>query len=75
MCAPRNSQRLSSASQIIGCQVRREPPDSTERYTRWINQLAPEQLLTQVLVAQAGSWPHTLESTPLMLGAGARFII
>ncbi|XP_057392555.1 UDP-GlcNAc:betaGal beta-1,3-N-acetylglucosaminyltransferase-like protein 1 isoform X3 [Balaenoptera acutorostrata] len=32
---------------IIGCQVRREPPNSTERYTRWINQLAPDQLLTQ----------------------------
>nr|XP_025855197.1 UDP-GlcNAc:betaGal beta-1,3-N-acetylglucosaminyltransferase-like protein 1 [Vulpes vulpes] len=36
---------------IIGCQVRREPPDSTERYTRWINQLAPEQLLTQVFTS------------------------
>lgn len=34
--------------QIIGCQVRREPPNSTERYTRWINQLASDQLLTQV---------------------------
>ncbi|KAF7461911.1 hypothetical protein GHT09_013603 [Marmota monax] len=32
---------------IIGCRVRRDPPGSTERYTRWINQLAPEQLLTQ----------------------------
>lgn len=32
---------------IIGCQVRREPPNSTERYTRWVNQLAPDQLLTQ----------------------------
>lgn len=28
--------------------MRREPPNSTERYTRWINQLAPDQLLTQV---------------------------
>ncbi|RMB92185.1 hypothetical protein DUI87_31296 [Hirundo rustica rustica] len=32
---------------IIGCQVRREPVDSTERYTRWINNLTQEQLLTQ----------------------------
>lgn len=47
-------------SQIIGCQVRREPPNSTERYTRWINQLAPGQLLTQVLVAQTGRRPHSL---------------
>ncbi|XP_061031144.1 UDP-GlcNAc:betaGal beta-1,3-N-acetylglucosaminyltransferase-like protein 1 isoform X2 [Eubalaena glacialis] len=36
---------------IIGCQVRREPPNSTERYTRWINQLAPNQLLTQVFTS------------------------
>ncbi|XP_073877218.1 queuosine-tRNA galactosyltransferase isoform X31 [Macaca fascicularis] len=34
-------------SSIIGCRVRRDPPNSTERYTRWINQLTPEQLLTQ----------------------------
>ncbi|XP_032817200.2 queuosine-tRNA galactosyltransferase isoform X3 [Petromyzon marinus] len=32
---------------VIGCQVRREPEDSTERYTRWINGLSQEQLLTQ----------------------------
>uniref|UniRef100_A0A2K6DJE6 UDP-GlcNAc:betaGal beta-1,3-N-acetylglucosaminyltransferase like 1 n=1 Tax=Macaca nemestrina TaxID=9545 RepID=A0A2K6DJE6_MACNE len=31
--------------------VRRDPPNSTERYTRWINQLTPEQLLTQVFTA------------------------
>ncbi|XP_021096968.1 UDP-GlcNAc:betaGal beta-1,3-N-acetylglucosaminyltransferase-like protein 1 isoform X7 [Heterocephalus glaber] len=36
---------------IIGCQVRRDPPDSTARYTRWINQLAPDQLLTQVFTS------------------------
>uniref|UniRef100_A0A8C2RIY3 UDP-GlcNAc:betaGal beta-1,3-N-acetylglucosaminyltransferase like 1 n=1 Tax=Capra hircus TaxID=9925 RepID=A0A8C2RIY3_CAPHI len=36
---------------IIGCQVTREPPNSTERYTRWINQLAPDQLLTQVFTS------------------------
>ncbi|XP_047688039.1 UDP-GlcNAc:betaGal beta-1,3-N-acetylglucosaminyltransferase-like protein 1 isoform X4 [Prionailurus viverrinus] len=37
--------------QIVGCQVRRDPPNSTERYTRWINQLAPDQLLTQVFTS------------------------
>nr|XP_020032318.1 UDP-GlcNAc:betaGal beta-1,3-N-acetylglucosaminyltransferase-like protein 1 isoform X1 [Castor canadensis] len=36
---------------IIGCQVRRDPPNSTERYTRWINQLASNQLLTQVFTS------------------------
>ncbi|XP_053767030.1 queuosine-tRNA galactosyltransferase isoform X1 [Desmodus rotundus] len=36
---------------IIGCQVRREPPNSTERYTRWINQLTSDQLLTQVFTS------------------------
>ncbi|KAM5217056.1 queuosine-tRNA galactosyltransferase isoform 4-T5 [Hipposideros larvatus] len=36
---------------IIGCQVRREPPNSTERYTRWINQLASDQLMTQVFTS------------------------
>ncbi|XP_066517563.1 queuosine-tRNA galactosyltransferase [Hoplias malabaricus] len=33
---------------IVGCQVRRDPEGSTERYTRWINSLSPEQLYTQV---------------------------
>ncbi|TSK18103.1 Meteorin-like protein [Bagarius yarrelli] len=32
---------------IIGCQVKRIPEGSTQRYTRWINTLSPEQLLTQ----------------------------
>ncbi|XP_029456147.1 UDP-GlcNAc:betaGal beta-1,3-N-acetylglucosaminyltransferase-like protein 1 isoform X2 [Rhinatrema bivittatum] len=43
---------------IIGCQVRREPANSTERYTRWINNLTPEQLLTQVfkLGGGGGKW-------------------
>ncbi|XP_036919541.1 UDP-GlcNAc:betaGal beta-1,3-N-acetylglucosaminyltransferase-like protein 1 isoform X2 [Sturnira hondurensis] len=36
---------------IVGCQVRREPPNSTERYTRWINQLTSDQLLTQVFTS------------------------
>uniref|UniRef100_A0A8C5UWY4 UDP-GlcNAc:betaGal beta-1,3-N-acetylglucosaminyltransferase like 1 n=2 Tax=Microcebus murinus TaxID=30608 RepID=A0A8C5UWY4_MICMU len=36
---------------IIGCQVRRDPPDSTGRYTRWVNQLTPDQLLTQVFTS------------------------
>ncbi|KAL6057835.1 hypothetical protein STEG23_034038 [Scotinomys teguina] len=44
---------MNSASSvlIIGCQVRRDPPDSTERYTRWINQLTSDQLLTQVFTS------------------------
>ncbi|KAF4118143.1 hypothetical protein G5714_000194 [Onychostoma macrolepis] len=33
---------------IVGCKVSRVPEGSTERYTRWINSLSPEQLLTQV---------------------------
>ncbi|XP_044941541.1 UDP-GlcNAc:betaGal beta-1,3-N-acetylglucosaminyltransferase-like protein 1 isoform X4 [Mustela putorius furo] len=47
--------QLEAAAQhptsIIGCRVRREPPKSTERYTRWINQLTPDQLLTQVFTS------------------------
>ncbi|XP_051490661.1 UDP-GlcNAc:betaGal beta-1,3-N-acetylglucosaminyltransferase-like protein 1 isoform X2 [Apus apus] len=38
---------IQHPNSIIGCQVRREPLDSTERYTRWINNLTEEQLLTQ----------------------------
>ncbi|XP_037666542.1 UDP-GlcNAc:betaGal beta-1,3-N-acetylglucosaminyltransferase-like protein 1 isoform X2 [Choloepus didactylus] len=44
---------LGHPQSIIGCQVRRDPPDSTERYTRWVNQLSSDQLLTQV--PRAGS--------------------
>ncbi|XP_066474683.1 queuosine-tRNA galactosyltransferase isoform X2 [Tiliqua scincoides] len=36
---------------IIGCQVRREPAEATERYTRWINNLTNEQLVTQVFTS------------------------
>ncbi|XP_073092294.1 queuosine-tRNA galactosyltransferase isoform X14 [Manis javanica] len=36
---------------IIGCRVSREPPGSTERYTRWVNQLEPHQLLAQVFTS------------------------
>ncbi|XP_038633331.1 UDP-GlcNAc:betaGal beta-1,3-N-acetylglucosaminyltransferase-like protein 1 isoform X2 [Scyliorhinus canicula] len=36
---------------IIGCQVMREPEGSTERYTRWINGLTQEQLVTQVFTS------------------------
>ncbi|XP_036623047.1 UDP-GlcNAc:betaGal beta-1,3-N-acetylglucosaminyltransferase-like protein 1 isoform X2 [Trichosurus vulpecula] len=36
---------------IIGCQVKREPPNSTERYTRWINNLTSKQLITQVFTS------------------------
>ncbi|XP_078612153.1 queuosine-tRNA galactosyltransferase-like [Branchiostoma floridae x Branchiostoma japonicum] len=36
---------------IIGCRVHREPDGSTDRYTRWINNLIPEQLTTQIYTA------------------------
>ncbi|CAM4446138.1 unnamed protein product [Leuciscus chuanchicus] len=36
---------------IVGCKVCRVPEGSTERYTRWINSLSPEQLLTQVFTS------------------------
>ncbi|KAJ8246306.1 hypothetical protein GJAV_G00266110 [Gymnothorax javanicus] len=39
---------LRNPDSIIGCQVCRVPEGSTVRYTRWINTLGPEQLLTQV---------------------------
>ncbi|XP_069606704.1 queuosine-tRNA galactosyltransferase isoform X2 [Ranitomeya imitator] len=36
---------------IIGCRVSREPSDATERYTRWINSLTSDQLLSQVFTS------------------------
>ncbi|XP_068888910.1 queuosine-tRNA galactosyltransferase isoform X4 [Aphelocoma coerulescens] len=42
---------IQHPNSIVGCQVRREPLDSTERYTRWINNLTQEQLLTQVFTS------------------------
>ncbi|XP_077427563.1 queuosine-tRNA galactosyltransferase isoform X2 [Vanacampus margaritifer] len=33
---------------LIGCRVQRLPEGSTERYTRWINTITQDQLLTQV---------------------------
>ncbi|KAM6469808.1 queuosine-tRNA galactosyltransferase isoform 2-T2 [Liasis olivaceus] len=36
---------------IIGCQIKREPAEATERYTRWINNLTHDQLLTQVFTS------------------------
>ncbi|XP_057700408.1 queuosine-tRNA galactosyltransferase isoform X1 [Corythoichthys intestinalis] len=36
------------SSSLIGCRVRRDPEGSTERYTRWINTITQDQLLTQV---------------------------
>ncbi|XP_056405503.1 UDP-GlcNAc:betaGal beta-1,3-N-acetylglucosaminyltransferase-like protein 1 isoform X3 [Hyla sarda] len=43
------AQRLPKS--IIGCQVTRDPPNATQRYTRWINSLKPAQLLTQVFTS------------------------
>ncbi|XP_028978147.2 UDP-GlcNAc:betaGal beta-1,3-N-acetylglucosaminyltransferase-like protein 1 isoform X1 [Esox lucius] len=39
---------LLHKTSLIGCQVRRDPEGSTERYTRWINNVSQEQLATQV---------------------------
>nr|XP_008102515.1 PREDICTED: UDP-GlcNAc:betaGal beta-1,3-N-acetylglucosaminyltransferase-like protein 1 isoform X4 [Anolis carolinensis] len=36
---------------IIGGQIKREPLEATERYTRWINNLTQEQLLTQIFTS------------------------
>ncbi|XP_076060901.1 queuosine-tRNA galactosyltransferase-like [Oratosquilla oratoria] len=33
---------------IVGCQFKREPPDSTVRFTKWANTLTQEQLTLQV---------------------------
>ncbi|XP_053309083.1 UDP-GlcNAc:betaGal beta-1,3-N-acetylglucosaminyltransferase-like protein 1 [Spea bombifrons] len=40
---------------IIGCRVVREPAGATERYTRWINGLTPDQLVTQVYTSHGPS--------------------
>ncbi|XP_037349271.2 UDP-GlcNAc:betaGal beta-1,3-N-acetylglucosaminyltransferase-like protein 1 isoform X1 [Talpa occidentalis] len=42
---------MQHPTSVVGCRVSRDPPDSTERYTRWINQLSPDQLLTQVFTS------------------------
>ncbi|XP_041961154.1 UDP-GlcNAc:betaGal beta-1,3-N-acetylglucosaminyltransferase-like protein 1 isoform X1 [Alosa sapidissima] len=42
---------ILNRNSIVGCQVRRVPEGSTERYTRWINSLSPEQLLTQIFTS------------------------
>ncbi|CAJ1053138.1 UDP-GlcNAc:betaGal beta-1%2C3-N-acetylglucosaminyltransferase-like protein 1 [Xyrichtys novacula] len=36
---------------LIGCKVQRIPEGSTERYTRWINTITQEQLITQVFTS------------------------
>ena len=38
---------------IIGSRIRREPEDSTARYTRWLNNL-PQELLTKRLLTSHG---------------------
>ncbi|XP_072414429.1 queuosine-tRNA galactosyltransferase isoform X1 [Chiloscyllium punctatum] len=42
---------LKHSNCIIGCQIKREPEGSTERYTRWINTLTQQQLVTQVFTS------------------------
>ena len=34
--------------QIVGSQFVRDPPGSTERFTKWANEMTQEQLITQV---------------------------
>lgn len=58
-CDTPGSTIFVCSSQIIGCQVRRDPPNSTERYTRWVNQLTPDQLLTQVPPSVVGAAGRT----------------
>ncbi|XP_073538520.1 queuosine-tRNA galactosyltransferase isoform X1 [Phyllobates terribilis] len=41
----------SRPQSIIGCRVSREPSDATERYTRWINSLTSDQLLSQIFTS------------------------
>uniref|UniRef100_A0A8D2ZPM6 Glycosyltransferase 2-like domain-containing protein n=1 Tax=Scophthalmus maximus TaxID=52904 RepID=A0A8D2ZPM6_SCOMX len=36
---------------LIGCRVQRLPEGSTERYTRWINTISQDQLVTQVFTS------------------------
>ncbi|KAG7223760.1 hypothetical protein INR49_026442 [Caranx melampygus] len=38
---------LLHPNSLIGCRVRRLPEGSTERYTRWINTITQDQLITQ----------------------------
>uniref|UniRef100_A0A8C5D0I8 Glycosyltransferase 2-like domain-containing protein n=1 Tax=Gouania willdenowi TaxID=441366 RepID=A0A8C5D0I8_GOUWI len=42
---------LCHQTSLIGCKVQRLPEGSTERYTRWINNLTQEQLTTQVFTS------------------------
>ncbi|KAK6300958.1 hypothetical protein J4Q44_G00290560, partial [Coregonus suidteri] len=63
---------LFNSTSLIGCQVRRDPEGSTERYTRWINNISQDQLTTQVAhthsgcVCMGGSrarrWPGPMET-------------
>uniref|UniRef100_A0A3Q3XRJ9 Glycosyltransferase 2-like domain-containing protein n=1 Tax=Mola mola TaxID=94237 RepID=A0A3Q3XRJ9_MOLML len=39
---------LLHPNSLIGCKVQRIPEGSTERYTRWINTITQDQLVTQV---------------------------
>ncbi|XP_074485189.1 queuosine-tRNA galactosyltransferase isoform X3 [Sebastes fasciatus] len=40
---------------LIGCKLRRVPEGSTERYTRWINTITQDQLITQVYTSHGPS--------------------
>lgn len=49
----------------------REPPGSTERYTRWVNQLEPHQLLAQVFPPRLGAGQGFPEAADLVPRARA----
>ncbi|XP_071360768.1 queuosine-tRNA galactosyltransferase isoform X2 [Trachinotus anak] len=42
---------LLHPNSLIGCRVQRLPEGSTERYTRWINTITQDQLITQVFTS------------------------
>ncbi|XP_026216364.1 UDP-GlcNAc:betaGal beta-1,3-N-acetylglucosaminyltransferase-like protein 1 isoform X1 [Anabas testudineus] len=42
---------LLHLNSLIGCRVQRLPEGSTERYTRWINTINQDQLITQVFTS------------------------
>jgi len=44
------AQSLGS-NYLIGSQIIRDPPDSTVRYTKWLNQLSPDLLATRIFTS------------------------
>ncbi|XP_071360771.1 queuosine-tRNA galactosyltransferase isoform X5 [Trachinotus anak] len=57
---------LLHPNSLIGCRVQRLPEGSTERYTRWINTITQDQLITQGNHLEAASGLPAGESTQPM---------